>query len=75
MKLNKSEKQFIKNNQDFLKKMFERQIEDYKESIFNMGAGEERDRTILLVQELRAWLKAVKIITQKRTKDDNPNFI
>lgn len=77
MKLNKSDKQFIRNNQDRLRGFFERQIEEYKEQVFLLPCGEERDRVILLVQELKAWLKAVNILKDinKKSRDKNPDYI
>lgn len=69
------EKQFLKNNQDILRRMFERRINNLKELVFTIPAGEERDRVILLVQELKAWLGVLLDFKRKRKKDKNPDFI
>lgn len=65
MKLSQKEKKFIRQNQHNLSSLFERRIEELKDNIFLMEKGENRDQAIRFVNEFKAWLQTIDILTKE----------
>jgi len=76
MKLTDRQKRFIKNNQDMLKGLFEARVEELERLAGNLDpnlTAEEFKIKYLgyknFINEMRAWLKTIKILTQKNKPD------
>lgn len=70
MILSKKDRYFLKVNRKFLESLFNRRIEDLKESVFNMKS-EDRDLEIRFIKEYKTWLSIINIVSsEKEEKKD-----
>lgn len=74
--MKKTTEQFIKRTRKQLADMFEERLDELRESVFKMEAGEKRDATILFIREYQSWLRIIGVLTANPIeKAKDPEFI
>ena len=71
MILDKSEGQFIKANQEILEQIFKKELEESKQLVFRLPAGQERDLQIEFIKKYEEWLLTIGICSQDVKQPDN----
>ena len=74
MILTRHEKQWLINNKKILRSLFEKRIEELKDSIFDLAKdSKDRDVEIRFVQEFKEWLTTINILEDDRDTSKKKN--
>lgn len=68
-------KKFIKVSRNQLNVMFQDRLDELKESVFIMDAGEKRDSKILFIKEYKVWLNKIAALTDEPNKESKVDYI
>ena len=68
-------KKFIKINRNQLNVMFQDRLDELKESVFIMDAGEDRDAKILFIKEYKVWLNKISALTDEPKQNPTRDYI
>jgi len=78
MLIKENEKKWMLANKKILRELFERRVEELKDSVFDEGITtddekKERDLNIKFVQEFRSWLLQIEILESDKEGSKKEN--